>query len=617
MRDAQIPTQSDGVGVWHEVHHRVQHDLEHIVSTLGTGHPKGSPEQLVADFYASFTDLPRLAAQGNAELVQLIGQFTDFSSPRALSAKLGELMRLQIDSVLNFSSVPDRYIPDRKLPRFSPGGLGLPSPEFYTESAYQPIRDQYQSHLERLVDLLGISDATGVATRSIHFETELAKLRIATLEDDHFHPTRVNRLQFQTRRIDWLPLLFELGIGIEKDPEIVLTHPDYLRGIDDLLTESWLEEWRSWITTRVLTGLADYASPPVAATQFAFTDQSLGGLASPRPRNVRVLDHIEFYLGDAIGQLYVSRHFTESADQAVHCIISNIITEYRETLRAVPWMTSTTRAAAIDKLNHLTIRVGHPRWWQDYSGLDIRPDDLLGNAIRASEHVTKTVLDRLNGNESGEDWQVMPHVVNAYYEESRNEIVLPAAFLQPPFFDQNADDAENYGAIGSIIAHEISHAFDDRGSKFDGYGRFRQWWTPTDREQFDLVRKSFVEKLSDLSSPEWPEIPINGDLTADEAISDLGGLTVAYRAWRRTKPLDSQLDDERSPTQRFFLSHAGIWRRKEVDAETSYRLVNDPHPPNELRCNFTLTQFAPFHAAFGVKPGDGMWVRPGERLFLW
>lgn len=617
MRETRIPERSDGVGVWHEVHYRVQHDLEHIVATLGTGHPKGSSEQLVSDFYASFTDLPRLAAQGNDKLVSLIEQFTNFTSPRALSAKLGELMRLQIDSVLNFSAVPDRYIPDRKLPRLSPGGLGLPAPEFYVESVYEGVRDQYQAHLARLADLLGLSDAEAVATKAVQFETVLARLRMATLEDDHYHPTRVNRLQFQTRRIDWLPLLFELGISIESDPEIVLTHRDYLRGIDELLTESWLEHWRSWMTLRVLTGLADYASPPVASAQFAFTDQVLGGLTNPRPRNVRVLDHIEFYLGDAIGQLYVTRHFTESANQAIHRIIANIITEYRETLRAVPWMTMTTRSAAIDKLNRLSIRVGHPRWWQDYSDLDIRPDDLLGNAIRASEHVTKVALDRVTGNESGEDWQVRPHVVNAYYEESRNEIVLPAAFLQSPFFDSASDDAENYGAIGSIIAHEISHAFDDRGSKFDGYGRFRQWWTPTDREQFDLVRKSFVEQLSKLSSPSLPDIYLNGDLTADEAMSDLGGLAVAYRAWRRTKPVDSQLDDGYTPTQRFFLSHAGIWRRKEVDAETNFRLANDPHPPNELRCNFTLTQFAPFHAAFEVKPGDGMWLRPGERLFLW
>lgn len=617
MKLASIPPESDGVGVWHEVHNRVQLDLQHIVANLGTGHPKGSPEQLVSDFYASFTDLPRLAAVGNEQLLSLVDSLTNFNTTRGLSGKLGVLMKLQIDSVFNFSAASDRYIPDRKLPRFSPGGIGLPTPNFYTDPAYSEILRQYVNHLTNLGKIVGLPDAAKAAENSVLFETKLANLRLETNQEDQYHPIRLNRLQLSSRKIEWMTLLFQLGLKIEHDPEIILTQPQYLAGIQDFFSDSQLDSWRDWMTFRVITGLADYGSPELAAAHFTFIDQVLGGLAQVRPRNVRVLDQIEFYLGDAIGQLYSKRHFSENSKNAITSIVTNIVTEYSETLRSLFWMTTPTRAAAMEKLKLLKVKIGHPRWWQDYSDLDIRPDDLFGNAIRAAEFVTKTSLDSVEGNETGEDWQVPPQVVNAYYEQAKNEIVLPAAFLHPPFFDANNDDAENYGAIGSIIAHEISHAFDAKGSMFDGYGRFREWWTPSDRERYELVRKRFSAQLSKLTSPVFPDIHLNGDLCSDEAMSDLGGLAVAYRAWRRTKPDDTTLDQGATPRQRFFLSYASIWRRKEVLAETSFRLASDPHPPNEVRCNFTLSQFAPFHETFQVKPGDGMWLRPSKRLQLW
>ncbi len=620
MRTARIPDDRDGTGVWHEVHDRVRRDLEHIVATLGTGHPKGTPAQLVGDFHASFTDLPRLAAQGNDTLIELLTEAMRFDTPRQLSARFGLLMRHRLGSVLGVQIVIDRDNPSRYVPRFTQGGLGLPGADYYLSDAHAGLRNTYLELIERMFELVGLPDAAGMAFKVLIVESQLAALHADAItnrdvEASH-NPIRFDKLQYLTRNLAWVPMLYEIDLRAEADPLLIIAQPDFVKGLDALLTADRMDDWRAWVAWRVVGGLADYATPMLASTYWHFLDVDLGGLAAVQPRNARVLAHVEHYLGDAMGQLYVERHFKAGARERISALIKAIIAEYRNTLESVHWLTTPTRAAALDKLDRLSFRVGYPRWWHDYSTLDIRPDDLLGNALRAAGHLTETDIDRLAGRESGEDWQVPPHVVNAYYDVSRNEIVFPAAFLQPPFFDPEAEDALNYGAIGSIIAHEISHAFDDRGSHFDAAGRFKEWWTPTDREAFQRVRAQFVQQLAATPSPDVPGVALNGELTVSEAMSDLGGLAVAYRAWRRTNPTEAVIDGT-TAAQRFFLSHAGIWRQKEVIEETRFRLANDPHPPHKVRCNLTVRNFDPFHVAFDVRPGDGMWLRPGERLSLW
>jgi putative endopeptidase len=367
-----------------------------------------------------------------------------------------------------------------------------------------------------------------------------------------------------------------------------------------------LPRWRPWLAWRVVQGLADYGPAPIANAQWEFNDTVLRGLEQPEPRSARVLEYVEHFLGDAMGQLYARRRYTAKVQARIGALVGNVLAEYAQTLAGVPWMSEVTRKRAIEKLGWLGARIGAPTRWHDYSELFIAPDDLLGNALRAASHLTESQVDKLVGNENGEEWQIPPHVVNAYYDIHRNEIVFPAAFLQPPYFDPDADDASNYGAIGAIVAHEISHGFDARGSRFDGRGRVRGWWLPGDAQAYAEIRARLVGQLAD-------ELGEGAELKADEAMSDLAGLAVAYRAWLRT----TEGDVDEAAARRFFTSYAGIWRTVQRPEEARRRAATDPHPPPRTRCNLALTNFDPFHAAFGVKPSDGMWLRPGLRVRLW
>jgi putative endopeptidase len=319
---------------------------------------------------------------------------------------------------------------------------------------------------------------------------------------------------------------------------------------------------------------------------------------------------VEHFLGEAMGQLYAQARYPKRAAERVERLIAAIAAEYSTTITNAHWLTQATRKRALRKLSWLGARIGAPQRWHDYSTLLIEPDDLLGNALRATSHLTETAVDRLFGIVNGEQWQIPPHVVNSYYDLSRNQIVFPAAFLQPPFFDLEADDAVNYGAIGAVIAHEMSHAFDDRGSHFDGEGHLAEWWLPEDRERYTEMVASFATQL-DASG-------LNGKLVVDEAIADLGGLMVAYRAWRRTiTAAEPAPSDGLSAKQRFFIAYAGIWRLLVRPEEQAARLATDPHPPAVVRCNQIVRNFDPFFAAFGVVPSDAMWLPPRERITLW
>lgn len=613
---AVIADDRPGAGLWFELHDRVRRDLDHLVARVGTGHRTGSPEQLVGDFYTSFTDVPRLAAQGDEPLRALLAEALDFSTPRGLSERLGLLARHQLDSALHFDVVSDPADDGRMLPRFSAGGIGLGEVADHLAPDRAGLRDSYQQHISRMCALLDLPDPDALAAGALQIETELAELQAdAETERDlsaSWHPMTYEAVQHWTRNLAWLPLLHELDLAADQDPVLVIAQPAFVLGLDRLMERDRMPEWRGWVAWRVIRGLADYGPPALAAAHWRFEDVTLAGQPSPLPRQQRALAQVEHYLGDAMGQLYVARHFPARAATGLTSLVETIVGEYRTTLEHVGWLTTPARREALTKLARLGVRVGHPQRWHDYSSLRIEPDDLLGNALRAASHLTETAVDRLVGLSDADDWRLAAHSLNAYYDLGSNEIFLPAAFAQPPLFDPDADPALNYGAIGSIIAHEISHAFDDRGSQVDASGRLRDWWTPADRANFDDLKRRFIASLDAIESPDLPGAQLRGELCVGEAMSDLGGLAVAFRAWRRADP-----DADESAAQRFFLAHAGIWRHVERPDEARFRLATDPHPPAQVRCNWTARNFEGFHAAFGTRPGDGMWLRPGLRLSLW
>ncbi|MDR2619932.1 MAG: M13 family metallopeptidase [Propionibacteriaceae bacterium] len=609
-----IPDDRDAAGVWYEVNDRVQHDLEDIVASTGTGHKRGTPEQLVGDFYASFMDLPRLAALGDTLLRELIAEAVDFDDLTGLSARFGLLLCHQLDSIVRFSVVADPNDPAAYLPRFSPGGIGLPSRDYYTDPAKLPLRNAYLAHITKMFSLVGTDDAPVQAERAYALEVELAALHASTSDARRVETSAKRRRLWRVKRwmpnLDWDALLEVLGLDGTGDPYLLLPNENYLKALSALLTPERLADWRAWMRWRVVEGLADYASAPIAGAHWAFNDRWYAGIDTPEPRARRALGYIEHFLGEAMGQLYVRRRYPKQAAGRMEQLVTAIADEYASTISGAHWLTPETRKRALHKLSWMGARIGAPSRWGDYTTLRIEPDDLLGNALRATHHLTETAIDRLFGVTNGEQWQIPPHVVNSYYDLSKNQIVFPAAFLQPPFFDLEADDAVNYGAIGSIIAHEMSHAFDDRGSHFDGEGHLAEWWLPEDRERYSETVSRFAAQLQASG--------LNGKLVVDEAIADLGGLMVAYRAWRRTITTEEPPPiDGLSAKQRFFIAYAGIWRSLIRPEDRAARFATDPHPPAEVRCNQIVRNFDPFFVAFNVVPSDPMWLPPRERITLW
>ncbi|MDR1355136.1 MAG: M13 family metallopeptidase [Propionibacteriaceae bacterium] len=614
LTEATIPADQDAVGVWHEVHGRVRHDLENIIAAIGVGHRRGTPEQLVGDFYASFVDLPRIAAKGDALLHELVVDAAAFSDLTGLSARFGMLLRHQLDSILRFCVVSDPNEPTSYLPRFSPGGIGLPNRDYYTDPAHQELRAAYRRHMLQLLTLVALPDADVIAERAYNLETELAALHESVSDARRVESEAGRRRLWRIKRwmpsLDWDAMLGELGLAGSADPYLLVPNENYLKAVAALLTTERLADWRAWMIWRVVEGLADYAPAPIANAHWEFIDHWYAGLDVPQPRKRRALSYLEHFLAEAMGQLYTQLRYPTQTAVHIERLVAEIASEYSTTIANAHWLTPATRKRALHKLAWLGARLGAPKSWHDYSTLLIEPDDLLGNALRATSHLTETAVNRLFANDSVDQWQIPPHVVNSYYDLSKNQIVFPAAFLQPPFFDPELDDAANYGAIGAIIAHEMSHAFDDRGSHFDGEGHLAEWWLPEDRERYAEIVERFSAQLS--------AIGLNGHLVVDEAIADLGGLLVSYRAWRRTitenepEPIEGL-----SAKQRFFISYAGIWRILMRPEESSARKANDPHPPAQVRCNQIVRNFDPFFAAFGVVPSDKMWLPPRERITLW
>ena len=393
-----------------------------------------------------------------------------------------------------------------------------------------------------------------------------------------------------------------------------MRQPDHLRSTAAALADEPVQAWRDWLAWHVVHAHAPYLSSALVEENFDFYGRTLSGVPEMRERWKRGVGLVEEAMGEAVGQLYVERHFPPQSKQHVLELVGNLVEAFRQSLAQVPWMGDETRREALDKLSQFTPKIGYPDRWRDYSALEVRSDDLLGNVRRAVAFEIDRQLAKLGGPVDRGEWFMTPQTVNAYYNPGLNEIVFPAAILQPPFFDADADDAANYGGIGAVIGHEIGHGFDDRGSQFDGTGLLRNWWTDEDRAAFQALADALVEQFGELESRDAPGLRVNGALTVGENIGDLGGLTIghsAYRIFLGDEPAPEI--DGRTGEQRFFLGWAQIWRGVSRREEAERLLAIDPHSPMDLRAN-AARNLTEFHEAFGVVEGDGMWLAPERRV---
>ena len=594
--------------------------IENAGSAASRGGSTDPVERKIGDLYASFMDEEAIEAAGATPLAPRLEAIFATESIAAVVALLGTLDRSGNDGLFGGYVNNDAGDPERCLLHLYQSGLGLPDESYYREEKFAAIREAYVAHLQKMFALAGLPDGATAAQRVMALETAIASYHWdnVTLRN----PQKTYNLKTRAQALELLPALQLWIDGMElpesATAELVIATPDFFTGVATLLTEDRLQAWQEWLAMRVISGSAARLSKDFVDANFAFYGTTISGTPENKERWKRGVALVEGSLGEAVGQVYVSRHFPEGHKARMETLVANLIEAYRQSISSLTWMGPDTIARALEKLEQFTPKIGYPKKWRDYSSLEIDPADLLGNVERSHLFELKRQLAKIGVPVDRDEWLMTPQTVNAYYNPTMNEVVFPAAILQPPFFDAEADDAANYGGIGAVIGHEIGHGFDDQGSQFDGAGALRNWWNDADRSAFEQLTSRLVAQYSALSPDAAPGHFVNGELTLGENIGDLGGLAIAYKAYQLS--LDGQpapvIDGYTGP-QRFFYSWAECWRTKIRQEEAIRRLAIDPHSPAELRCNAVVRNLDAFYDAFGVREGDGLWLEPAERVSIW
>ncbi len=622
IKQTDIPADRSAHGSFFALRDLSESNLKKIIehASAEKDAPANSEIQKIGDLYASFMDENRADQLGKKPIEPDLAAIDAIADKKALVQRLGTLGRVGVTGLFGAFVTSDAKQSDRYIVYLNQGGISLPDESYYRDEKFKPIREAYVRHIAKMLEIAGVSEPATAADRVMAIETTLARHHWDRVKsrDRSLTYNKLSRAQLDalTPSFDWKLWLTALGAPVIE--EVVVRQPDYFTAMARELDQIPLEEWKLWLKWNVIHEAAGFLSKPFVDENFAFFGKTLTGTPEIRPRWKRGVEVVEGAMGEALGKIYVGEHFPPAAKARMQELVANLIEAYRENIAALPWMSPETRTRALDKLAKFTPKIGYPDKWRDYSGLEIRRDDLLGNVKRAEAFELAYRLGRLGQTVDRAEWGMTPQTVNAYYNPSMNEIVFPAAILQPPFFDSKADDAVNYGAIGAVIGHEIGHGFDDQGSKFDGTGNMVNWWTDPDRKEFDARAKMLIEQYSGFEPVQLPGRKVNGALTIGENIGDLGGLAIAYKAYRNSlKGHEAPVIDGLTGDQRFFIGWGQAWRSKYRDAELARRLAVDPHSPPEFRCNGVLRNLPEFYAAFGVKEGDKLWLAPDKRVRIW
>ena len=597
--------------------------LRQVVDTAASAGSHATTDQRkIAALYASYLDGSRRESLGARPLAAPLREIDAMQSKRELPTTIGRLQRNGIGAPYTINIGPDPREPREAVPTLVQGGLGLPDREYYLrddDAKLKDVRGRYPAHVAKLLSLAGIADADAQAAQVVDVETRLARVQWTRVQNRDpiktYNKVPLTRLDALTPGYAWKPWLAETRID-GKVRALVIAQPSYLEGFAKVVESVPLDAWKAYFRYRVVSSYAPLLSKAFVEEDFAFNRQVLTGTEVDLPQWKRAIGVLDSAMGHAMGRLYVETYFPADYKTRIDALVKNVLAAYKTSIDQLDWMGPHTKREAQAKLAKFTPKIAYPVKWRDYGALTIRDDDLMGNVVRARRFEYERNLAKLGKPIDRTEWNTTPQTVNAYYSGQRNEVVFPAGILQPPFFDPQADDATNYGAIGSVIGHEISHGFDDRGSQSDGDGRLRNWWTDEDRKRFNARTLALIAQY-DAFEP-LPGYHVNGSLTLGENIADNSGIAVAYRAYRRSlngKP--APVIDGLTGDQRFFIGFARLWRNKARDAERIRLIKVDPHSPGEYRTNGTLRNQAPFYSAFDVKPGDGMYLPPEKRVTIW
>jgi putative endopeptidase len=606
-----IPDDRAQDGAFRDLRDRAEEDVRAIIEEAREGK--------VADLYASFMDTERIEELGISPLQPLLDEIAAAPDKAALAGVLGRRQRQGRAALFGAFVGTDAKDSSRYLVHLSQAGLGLPDESYYREEQYAEIRAKYVTHLSRLASLVGLGD---VAQTVMDLETRLAALswdRVTNRDAEKTYTLMTwPAVTANAPAFPWSEWLAALQAPDGAFDEVVVRQPSFVLRAAELWAELPLEDWKAWLSVRVASACADYLSQALVDEDFDFYGRTLSGTPVLRERWKRGVSVVEGAIGEEVGKLFVERHFPPAAKERVSELVANLVEAYRQSISTLDWMSPATRERALEKLAGFRPKVGYPDKWKDYSSLVVSREDLLGNMLRAAEWDFDDDLNRIGGPVDKDEWLMTPQTVNAYYHPRMNEIVFPAAILRPPFFDPEADDAANYGGIGAVIGHEIGHGFDDQGSRYDGEGTMTDWWEAADRAEFDKRSKALIDQYSALSPAGLPEHKVNGALTVGENIGDLGGLTIAVKAYRiAVAGSEPPVIDGFTGLQRVLIGWAQVWRAATRDAEAIRRLAVDPHSPPDLRCNAVVTNLDVFHEAFDVQPSDALYTAPEDRVRIW
>ena len=582
--------------------------------------PALTDEQVkISALYGDFMDAAHVEELDDAPLADLLERVDQIDSVSALQSYFGWSLRYGITSLWGCDVESDPGDPTRYAFFVAQDGIGLPDESYYREEQHAEILAEYGKHVARTLELAGLEDAEQQATDVVALEKAIAGCHwdVVRTRDlrQMYNPRSVAELHDEAPEFGW-DLILD-GASIDGLGLVVDCQPSFFVEVAPLLTDDRLGQWRSWARFHTISGTSAYLSSRFVDERFGFYERTLQGTPQLRERWKRGVGLSERALGEAIGKIYVEHHFTPAAKERMDELVANLIEAYRQSITDLAWMTPETKAEALTKLAAFRPKIGYPATWRDYSKLTIVPGDLVGNVQRASAFELDHALSKLDGPMNPDEWQMYPQTVNAYYHPLRNEIVFPAAILQPPFFAFEADDAVNYGGIGAVIGHEIGHGFDDQGSTCDGEGKLRNWWTDDDRTAFEERTSALIGQYNALSPMQTPGHFVNGELTIGENIGDLGGLGIAINAWRVAGGEAAAPIDGLTGLQRLFLSWATVWQTKSRDALALQRLATDPHAPAEFRCNQIVRNIDDFYTAFGIVESDALWLTPEERVAIW
>lgn len=627
--DADKPTASTFVTLNEQARTAVREIVEGLARDAVVSAQAAPPcddDAKLGALYRDFMDTAAVEQAGTRPLEPLLQQIAALGSTTEVARHWGWSLRHGLAAPLALDVDADMDQPREHALFLWQSGLGLPDRDYYREAQHAELLEAYRAHVARSLELAGIQDHQRVAEQAVELEAALAEVHWSREESRDFlrihNPTNWSALADEHPGLHLDQVAESLALDPEVAQHVLNAQPSALQGLEELLDSLPLQQWRSWCTWALLRSLQPYLGEALVAERFAFHERTLQGTQEQKPRWKRGIALVEGIAGEVVGRHYVEHHLPASSLARVEAMVELILQAYRRSIEGLDWMGEQTRQEALRKLDAFRPKLGHPRHWRDHDALEVVPGDLVGNVLRGGRFNTNRELERLGQPVDDDQWMMTPQTVNAYYHGLRNEIVFPAAILQPPFFDPEADEVTNLGAIGSVIGHEIGHGFDDQGSTCDGDGRLRDWWTEDDRAAFAERTAALVAQFDALVPLQLegddPQPHVNGRFTIGENIGDLGGLGIAVKAWLMSEEAELASDEQRAEAlRRLFTGYARVWRCKHRDEAARRRLVVDPHSPNEFRCNQIARNLDAFHEAFATTPSDAMWMEPGERVTIW